>query len=101
MIKPDPDSKKLLLVNPVFRILGPLSIITDPDPDATLSPAIVNEHYWSMHHISKLKVPIQKFSLPYPVRSAICIFGIKEIRLHIILINNVAKKEWGLLDIST
>ncbi len=74
-----------------IRILGPISIITDPDP--TCSPAIVNEHYWSMHHISKLKVPIQKFSLPYPLRSAICMFGIKEIRLHIILINNVAKKE--------
>ena len=76
-------------------LFGSGSIITDPDPDPdpTCSPAIVNEHYWSMHHISKLKVPIQKFSLPYPVRSAICIFGIKEIRLHIILINNVAKKE--------
>jgi hypothetical protein len=74
-----------------IRILGPVSIITDPDP--TCSPVIVNEHYWSMHHIIKLKVPTQKFSLPYPVRSAICIFGIKEIRLHIILINNVAKKE--------
>ncbi len=60
-----------------IRILRPVSIITDLDP--TCSPAIVNEHYWSMHHISKLKVPIQKFSLPYPVRSAICIFGIKEI----------------------
>jgi hypothetical protein len=43
-----------------IRILGPVSIITDP----TCSPAIVNEHYWSMYHISKLKVPIQKFSLP-------------------------------------
>jgi hypothetical protein len=76
-----------------IRILGPVSIITDPDPDPTCSPAIVNEHYCSMHHISKLKVPLQKFSLPYPVRSAICISGIKEIRLHIILINNVSKKE--------
>ncbi len=101
---PDISWGNVLEIIPVFRIrkiviriririLGPVSIITDPDPDPTCSPAIVNEHYWSMHHISKLKVPIQKISLPYPVRSAICIFSIKEIRLHIILINNVAKKE--------
>jgi hypothetical protein len=91
----------VLLFKAVFRIrkifirtwiLGPISIITDPDPDPTCSPAIVNEHYWSMHHISKLKVPTQKF--PFPVMYYFLrILGIKEIRLHhIILINNVAKK---------
>ncbi len=67
------DTVDSLFIKPVFRIhkifiqiLGPVSIITDPVPDLdpTCSPAIVNEHYWSMHHISKLKVPIQKFSLP-------------------------------------
>ncbi len=74
-----------------IRILGPVSIITDPEPDPTCSSAIVNEHYWSI--ISKLKVPIQKFSVPV-MYYFLCIFGIKEIRLHhIILINNVAKKE--------